>query len=357
MSEYNILPEHEGLAGYPAHAELAYSGGVAPLASGDLKTAPEDFFVEEMLGFDLSGEGEHLWLYIEATNMNTDFLVKQLARAFAVEKKAVSFSGKKDRRAVTRQWFSLHMPGKFPPGQAIELPETIHEDAQVLQATLHHKKLRRGAHQANRFRIRLRQLQGSTETVEQALATVAGRGFPNYFGPQRFGRNENNLAEATQALTNRRRIKRDVRDRVYSTLRAWDFNRQLSMRVAADNWRRYLPGDTLQLGGSNSVFQPEAWDDELEARLQSGDIQIAGLLPGKGRRQLPLADGWYATAPELLDYLVRERVEQGNRPLAVIPGDLNWKFNGSELMLEFVLPKGAYATSLLREVIRIQESQ
>ena len=357
------MSETESFSAYPGYAELAYACGSAPVLAGDLKTVPEDFLVEEILGFELSGEGEHLWLFIEATDMNTDFLVKQLARAFGLEKKAVSFSGKKDRRAVTRQWFSLHMPGRYLPGQPLELPEDIHEGARVLQATLHHKKLRRGAHQGNRFCIRLRQLQVVDrsrepfieESLEQSLTIIAGQGFPNYFGPQRFGRQENNIREARSAITQGRRLKREQRDRVYSTLRAWDFNRQLSLRVAADSWRRYLPGDTLQLAGSNSVFQPECWDDELESRLQSGDIQIAGVLPGKGRRQLPLGSGWYEPAAELVQYLIRERVEQAHRPLAVIPQQLTWQCSNNELIVEFLLPGGAYATALLRELIHLRE--
>ena len=293
---------------YPRYNELAYACGHAPVACGDFKTEPEDFRVEEVLGFTLSGAGEHLWLWVEARDMNTEFLVRQLAMAFELEKKAVSYSGKKDRRAVTRQWFSLHMPGRFASESAISLPDNLHPDLNILKAQLHHKKLRRGTHKQNRFEVRIRHFQGDHGHFGSQVARISSAGFPNYFGFQRFGHHENNIVEACSAITSARRLKRDVRDRVFSSLRAWDFNHQLSLRVSSQTWSTYLAGDTLQLNGSQSLFQPDHWDEELQARLDQGDIHIAGVLPGKGERRLPLPEGDYVPAPPLQEYLVKQRV-------------------------------------------------
>lgn len=317
----------------------------------DFKTEPEDFVVEELLGFELSGDGEHLWLFIESRDMNTDFLVKQLARTFALEKKAISYSGKKDRRAVTRQWFSLHMPGRFPPGEPIVLPENIHLDCQILRAECHQRKLRRGTHQANQFTVRLRNLAGDLQQLETALNRVLRHGFPNYFGLQRFGRDEGNLDEAVNAVQRRSRMKREQRDRVFSTLRAWDFNRLLSLRVAEGSWQRYLPGDTLQLRGSQSVFQPDGWDSTLQSRLDQGDVGIAGVLPGKGSACTPLNNGSYSGNAELQRYLAQQRVEQAYRAFVARPEGLTWQLQGDDLLLSFRLGKGSYATAMLREMV------
>ena len=344
------------LSDYPRYHELAYSHGSAPLAAGDFKTLPEDFVVEEVLGFELSGEGEHLWLWVEARDMTTDFMVRHLAAAFELEKKQISFSGKKDRRAVTRQWFSLHVPGRYPARGEIPLPVLAHPDIKILQAELHHKKLRRGTHQQNRFTIRMRQLSGDLGQLSERVASIRDSGFPNYFGLQRFGRQENNIDEACGALTVSRRLKRQARDRIYSTLRAWDFNRQLSLRVASGTWQQYLAGDTLQLSGSRSLFQPDAWDETLQDRLDKADIQVAGILPGKGERRLPLPYGWYEPDPRLLEFLVKQRVEQGTRPLGVRPTDWQCEWLENDLMLAFALPAGAFATGLLRELIQLRET-
>lgn len=340
-----------GLADYPRFYQLAY-GFSQPQGQGILKARPADFIVEEILGFELSGEGEHLWVFIEAIDMNTEFLLKQLAKCLAIEKRNISYSGKKDRLAITRQWFSLHLPG-----QEIELPQNIHPNVTVLKSHRHHKKLRRGTHQANQFHIRVTQAQFNHQEIKERLNGIATQGFPNYFGPQRFGNQEANLESACRAILNGKRLKRVERDRVFSTLRAWDFNRLLSFRVATQHWREYLNGDALQLAGTQSLFTPSEWSDELQQRLRSGDIQVAGLLPGAGPRIVPLADGsTYQTAPTLQTYLEKQRVEQGTRPLAVRPEELDWQLLDNEIQLRFRLPKGAYATSLLREVIQLQDA-
>lgn len=336
---------------YPRHSELAYAYGGPGEAVGVLKATPQDFIVEENLGFELSGEGEHLWLFVKATDMNTDFTVKQLARDFGVEKRAISYSGKKDRRAVTSQWFSIHLPGK-----ELAIPE-LHENLEVLESTRHAKKLRRGAHKDNYFKLRLSATQNIDEAAfKEKLATIAEQGYPNYFGPQRFGHGERNIEFAARAMQSRRRLKREDRDRVYSTLRSWDFNRYLSLRIGEQNWRQYLAGDLLMLSGSSSFFQPENWDDELSQRLETGDIHIAGLLPGKGRQQVPLSTGLDLPNEEMVAYLESQRVEQGVRALSVIPKDLQANICSGEIELSFALPKGAYATSLLRELINLEES-
>lgn len=336
---------------YPRLSDLAYAYGGPGQATARLKVNPEDFVVEEVLGFDLSGEGEHLWLYIEAIDMNTDFTIKQLARAFGIEKKAISYSGKKDRRAVTSQWFSLHMPGK-----GNDIPSDLHENLQVLTVKRHSKKLRRGAHRENLFTICLREVKGlNPDCFNHQLQQVIETGYPNYFGPQRFGHHENNIEAAIQAMASGKRLKRQERDRIYSTLRGWDFNRLLSQRITDQNWRGYLPGDSLQLAGTSSFFQPDQWDEELQGRLDSGDVNIAGCLPGKGKMQVPTSDGIYQTHPDIQQYLEQQRVEQGVRPLCVIPKNVHSHVKVDHIQLSFSLPKGAYATSLLRELISVEE--
>ncbi|PIE41382.1 MAG: tRNA pseudouridine(13) synthase TruD [Gammaproteobacteria bacterium] len=336
---------------YPRMSDLAYAYGGSGQATARLKVSPEDFLVEEVLGFELSGEGEHLWLYIEAIDMNTDFTVKQLARAFGIEKKAISYSGKKDRRAITSQWFSLHMPGK-----GNDIPADLHENLQVLTVKRHSKKLRRGAHKENLFTICLREVTGlNPDCFNHQLQQIIDNGYPNYFGPQRFGHNETNIDFAVQVMASGRRLKRQERDRVYSTLRAWDFNRLLSQRVSDKSWQTYLPGDALQLAGTSSFFCPDAWDDDLQTRLNSGDLAVAGCLPGKGNQRVPTGDGVYQTHPDILQYLMQQRVEQGVRPLSVIPKNIHSHVKVDHIQLSFALPKGAYATSLLRELITLKE--
>ena len=113
------------------------------------------FDVTEDLGFDLSDDGEHDFLWIEKRDANTAWVARQLARHAGVSARDVGYAGLKDRQAVTTQWFSIHLPGRSDPDwAALDEPQI-----QVLECTRNRRKLRRGVHRANRFRLRLRSLR------------------------------------------------------------------------------------------------------------------------------------------------------------------------------------------------------
>lgn len=358
----------ELLDDYPRQRDLPCAWG-GPLGCGDFKTVPADFVVTEQLALDFSGDGEHLWLYVEATDMNTDFVIKQLAKYFAVPRKVIGYSGKKDRRAVSRQWFSVQLPGKAAAYLEVDLNAALSaqiSDITVLDRALHNRKLRVGTHKTNHFAVRLRHLKAwQSEPFQARLDGIIAQGFPNYFGPQRFGRHEGNIELALQALMSKQREKitrqprkldRKQREWVLSTLRGLDFNRCLAGREQQGTAHQYVPDDIVQLMGSSSFFRPEQWDAALQQRLDEGDIGLAGILPGVGDLSLP----GYEPDATLLAYLCQQKVVQGVRPFRVRPLGLTWSCVGvgDDLALEmaFSLPKGSYATCLLRELIHLQEA-
>ncbi len=58
---------------------LAFAYG-KPDVTGVFKGSSDDFRVDEILSFEPSGEGEHLFLQIEKNGLNTEELVKSVAR-------------------------------------------------------------------------------------------------------------------------------------------------------------------------------------------------------------------------------------------------------------------------------------
>lgn len=336
----------------------AYGGAFGPVL---FKQQASDFKVVEQLGFEPDGQGEHLFLWVRLTDQNTAFAARQIARQYGVGQAEVSFSGLKDRRAETWQWFSVHLPGQADG----PLPGEIAPGIEVLTQCRHSRKLRRGVHRANRFEIVLRAVPVSQQTGIDARLSEVARGFPNYFGSQRFGHAEGNLAAAQSYLAKPRKLSREQRDRHLSTLRAWVFNRWLSERVAKSTWRTYLDGDLVMLAGARSFFLPTQWDAALQQRLQSGDISIGGLLPGEG--DLPISGARlqeYQLAvgenSAMLRFFQAQRTQWMARPATVVPGALNavWKRDENSLgenllTLQFELPAGSYATSLLREVVQL----
>lgn len=327
------------------------AGGPPPV-SGRLRVAPEDFRVEERLGFEPDGGAAHLLLRVEKTDANTLYVARALARFGGVRPADVGFAGLKDRRAIATQWFSV--PAR--PGGP-DWPACAQDGFRVLAVHSHSRKLRRGALAGNRFVIIARGIAGDTTALTASLERLAAHGAPNYFGPQRFGREAANLAGVDRWLAEGRLPRdRDQRAFLLSTARSLAFNAVLGARVAQLDWNRLLPGEVVNLAGSGSVFLAEAVDEALERRCGELDVHPTGPLPGRGGlRPVGEAAGAEDHALEpfkaLVDALAAAEVDAMRRPLRVVPGQLEWSLDGDELRVAFELPRGAFATAVLREVL------
>lgn len=306
-----------------------------PLFTATLRRSPEDFRVVEQLGWEPTGDGEHDYLLIEKVGANTDWVARQLARQAGVPVKDVGYAGLKDRHAVTEQWFSV------PRWHAPDWSALSIEGVRIVAQTRHQRKLRRGAHQANAFRIVLRHTGlNAPEAVMDRLAIIETRGVPNYFGEQRFGRNGANLTLANDWAKGRR-LSRAKRGLAISTMRSLLFNDALAGRVAEGSWDRLLPGDIANLDGSGSVFSVSEPDEDLRDRCEAMDIHPAGVLAGAESAVVP--DHWRSA-------LQRAGVEAGSRAFRLRVRGLEVEASHEALILRFTLPRGAFATAVLREV-------
>tara|TARA_R110002110_G_scaffold91264_2_gene237464 strand:- start:85372 stop:86424 length:1053 start_codon:yes stop_codon:yes gene_type:complete len=333
----------------------------SPRAWGDavgsavLRSVPDDFLVSEELGFELAGEGEHVFLYLQKTGLNTAELQQRLSSLSGVHPRDIGYSGMKDRNAVTRQWFSVGMAGRpEPPWQQLESSG----DVQVLSVQRHLRKLRRGVHRANRFRLRLRNVCGERDALQARLCQLRDGGAPNYFGEQRFGRNGSTLQAArTWMESGGRRVSRARRGLYLSALRAHVFNALLGERVAAGTWNTIVDGDVCLLQGTRSHFRCEAADETLQQRAAEGDLHPALPLWGRG---LSAADGALAGASDVLaecDEICRFLDVTGLTPewraARLLADDFCWQFCDDDyLQLDFALGAGAFATALLAEFVQ-----
>ncbi len=216
----------------------------AAVASADFRCEPEDFLVVEQLGFVPAGEGEHVFLWVEKRGENTAWVAKAIAQLAGVKEQDVGYAGRKDRHAVTRQWFSVYLPVRAgfvePNWQQLNSPSIVIE-----QVVRHTRKLRPGDHEANAFVIRLRNLSGaSAEQVTQRFEQVIAGGVPNYFGEQRFGNQGANLVEAEQLLIGGRRYNNTQKHGLMlSAARSHLFNRVLAGRVQRGDWQQAVAGE------------------------------------------------------------------------------------------------------------------
>ena len=323
-----------------------------------LRCYPEDFRVSEELGFELSGAGEHGFLYLQKRQLNTLDVVQRLSAFAGVPARQIGFSGLKDRNAVTRQWFSIGLAGRAEPDwRELERPG----DVQVLAVGRHRRKLRRGVHKANRFTLILRQLAGEPALLESRLQQLRRAGVPNYFGEQRFGRDGSTFDQALRWMRGSRRVPRDKRSLYLSALRAYVFNTLLAQRVTGGDWNTVARGDVCLLRGSRSFFTCEEVDDGIQARVVAGDIHPGLPLWGEGRapqglREDPRVTGCRADIAEICDFLEASGIALAWRAARLLPDDFCWKFcDDDTLQLDFALGAGSYATALMAEFVHYKE--
>ncbi|WP_313685472.1 tRNA pseudouridine(13) synthase TruD [Pantoea sp.] len=336
-------------------SELLYLHG-EPRATGVIKANPEDFIVIEDLGYPYDGEGEQLLVRIRKIGCNTRFVAEALAKFLGVHVRDLSYAGMKDRHAVTEQTLCFRLPGNAMP----DLSEFQLEGVEILQVVRHKRKLRTGALAGNAFRLVIRQISDRTE-VEQRLQKIQKSGVPNYFGEQRFGRDGNNLTQARQwAQDSFRPRDRNKKGLLLSATRSHLFNQVTSARLQRDNsLDAVISGDALQLTGRGSWFVAQAEElAELQQRVDQDELRITAPLAGRGgwgtqAEALEFEQQSLAGAAELITLLERERVDAARRAMRVVPKELRWNWwDDVTLEMEFWLPAGSYATSVVRELLQ-----
>jgi tRNA pseudouridine13 synthase len=321
--------------------------------AGEFRATPEDFVVEEVLGFEPEGQGEHLWLWVEKRGLTTLEVVRHLARVCDVAPRAVGYAGMKDRIAVTRQWLSVHLPGKSAPEDLIE--RLAGYGVHLLEQARHPRKLKRGVHRANRFSLRI---SGAAleEGFEARWAWLCRHGVPNLFGPQRFGPGGRNLARARAVLARGWRKRDDREGMLLSAARSFLFNEQLAMRLVDGNWRRLLPGDVAMLDGTASQFAVETVDADLTERAERLDLHPTGVLWGAGDSRAASEAVQYERAlaehhEALCEGLVQAGVALSRRALRMRLDQPRLVCEEGVAQLDFHLPRGSFATAVLRELI------
>jgi tRNA pseudouridine13 synthase len=336
-------------------SQLPYAFG-RPDATGHLKQQLADFQVEEVLSYPLSGEGEHLWLWLEKQGENTDWAAQKLAKWAGIRLRDVGYAGLKDRHGVTRQWFSLYLPGRENP----DFSTFDFESMKILDHRRHQRKLQTGGLQGNRFILTLRDIEGDQDSIEQRLQSIQGEGVPNYFGEQRFGRGGHNLVMAQRLFDGElTRLKPAKRGLIISAARSYLFNLILAERIQQQNWNQALPGDVFQLQGSDKWFADDGSSD-LAKRVVEQDLHPTGALVGAG--DLPTQGQAKTLEQEVLTNhqawclaLADLGLKQDRRALRVLPQNMSWQWLDKQtLQVSFELRSGSYATMVVRELLQTE---
>ncbi len=300
-------------------------------ATANFRAQPEDFQVDEELGYVPSGSGEHVFLHVCKRGENTAWVAGKIAELAGVNVTDVGYCGRKDRHAVTAQWFSVYLPKAPEPDWTLLNTESI----QLLSVSRHQTKLRRGEHQQNNFVIRLREVQTDDRSIlQQKIDSVFTQGVPNYFGEQRFGLGGNNLQEAEAILVDGKRYRdKQKRGLMLSAARSYLFNQVLAARVLAKNWANQIEGEI------NPSPSGPLWG--------RGRPLVSGAL--LELEQNALAD-WAAWC----DGLEHAGLSQERRALQLMPRNARSVWEGDDLILYFSLDAGEFATAILHEFAVLQ---
>ena len=306
--------------------------------------------VEEDLGFAASGSGQHVLLKVRKCNANTQWVARELAKLCGCQPREIGYAGLKDRRAVAVQWYTV-------PRSRVTLEawrEVSQPDFSVLEAEAHSRKLPRGALAGNRFTIRVRDVDSNAlaGSLTMRIADIARRGVPNYFGPQRFGREGANLSRITSGL---RALHPPERGFVLSAARSLIFNALLAARVRDASWDHLEQGDIANLDGRGSVFPVDAIDTTLTARCEGLEIHPTGPLWGRGAptargRIVELETRVAGELQQACSLVADAGMDQERRALRLAVRELTWESEPEAIVLRFRLTRGSFATTVLREI-------
>lgn len=319
---------------------------------GRIRATPDDFLVREIPAYEPQGSGSHAYALVRKEGLTTRDLVVALMGA-GLEEKQIGVAGLKDKYAVTEQWLSVPQAQKA----ALEALERL-PGAEILERSRHRNKLGIGHLKGNRFTIRIRDVEaGSFDRAKAIVAEIERRGLPNYFGPQRFGRFGTNAVDGLRLLRGEKvpgghRLKRFF----LSALQSLVFNRLVALRLRRGLFETVVPGDWARKHDTGGTFEVESPEEAARAER----LEISATLPLYGKKVRPSAGLPGELEGEVLESLGLRWLDftarRGDRRLSRLQlgGIEVAEEEPSVLRLDFMLPKGSYATSLLREVMKVE---
>lgn len=365
------------MVAYTLSFEWPYSTRDLPGIGGRLRASPQDFVVEEIPLYLPVDSGQHLYVNLTKEELTTPEVQTRLERLFELRRGDVGFAGLKDKFARTTQTFSLNVGHVDPAQQAAyaadaaahitdAIPVTVH------WARFHQNKLKPGHLLGNRFTINVHDLACTPDEAcarARAIAqSIEARGVPNYFGPQRFGSRGTNVVQGLDLLAGKR-IKHDrwLRKFLISSVQSYLCNMYLGQRLERGLFDRLLTGDIAKKYATGGIFLVEDWTVE-QPRYAAQEISFMAPIFGAKMRAVEGESAEFeqeiaGAHADVVAGLAKARTDGTRRLGRLIPHDLQvgvlpatGETEGGEgaggLQLSFFLPKGAFATTILREFLK-----
>ncbi|MGD2200135.1 MAG: tRNA pseudouridine(13) synthase TruD [Candidatus Bathyarchaeota archaeon] len=340
--------------------KLPYMTADLPGVGGQIRSSPEHFIVEEIPVFEPEGEGSHLFVNVTKVGYTTRGISRKLASLFGLGMKDIGYAGLKDKISRSTQTFSIPLDNLDEGIAGITDMIREHLPVTVNWAKPHRRKLRAGQLLGNRFTITITALDIPLgEAIHSAIAIaeeLSGTGLPNYYGPQRVGEEGENLRRGYEIIKGRQNLSnRWLRRFLVSSYLSHLCNCYLTHRVKSGAFDKLLAGDIAKKHDTGGMFVVEDLERE-QTRYEAKEISFTAPIYGprmweakgpSGELEREIFNGAGISLDELRRLGVR-----GSRRLGRILLDLDVSSAIGGLRLKFRLPKGAYATTVLREIMK-----
>ncbi|MDP3989634.1 MAG: tRNA pseudouridine(13) synthase TruD [archaeon] len=331
-----------------------------------LKQIPEDFLVTEISSIPRSDNGRYHYYKLKKKNRNTIDAVKQLAKTLGIKEKQIGFAGNKDRNAVTEQIISIIGVNKE------KISSIALSDMSLEFIGYADKPISLGDLNGNAFEIVVRNLDDNQITNNPISFCE------NYFDEQRFSKNnveigkmflKKNFEKAVELIDHPvclNHLKKFPKDFV-GAIRRIPIR---SLRIYVNAYQSMLWNKTVvsYLERHCSVVKKVPYSqgelvfvkDKIDLKvpivgfdsrsLESGEIKqiIVDLLK---KEEMEYSDFLIKQIPQLsLEGELRTVFIDVNNFVLGKSEDDELNFEKKKIKISFTLPKGSYATMVVKKV-------
>ncbi len=359
----------------------------------EFKQKSQDFYVSENLPFQLSGEGEAFFVQISKRNMTTHDIIDHLHKDLGITRMSLGIAGLKDKKAIAKQWISIYDRALNKAGGEKVFLASLAQVCKVVSTWRHHTPMNMSTPITNTFHITFKATKNlGQEEREKAKEIVDGylqEWYPNLFGSQRFGINGRNSTQGYEIMAGKSKEKFNKSDTIFK-LQAYSsmiFNEWVKKRTSqSEAWMTLMEGDLLsrtdagqvqygQWNTDNTVtladlwnrtdffFTPELWSKKIpyDAKLMSITCPVPGFntaIASKGtdagKREQAFLDRHHLEK-KTMKVFKEQKVYGLRRSIRVKPTNTKSQYNGDDLLIDFTLPSGSYASIVFDKLTEILE--
>lgn len=345
------------------------------------KQKSRDFYVSENLPFKLSGKGDAFYVYIQKRNITTYDIIDHLKKELWITRMSLGIAGLKDKKAVAKQWISIYDRALNKAGGERVFVDTLSKVCKIIETKRHHTPLNMSTPITNTFHITFKSTKKLWQEEKQKALHVVQQllddGYPNLFGAQRFGINGRNSTQGYEIMTRTSKEKFGKADTVFK-LQAYAskvFNEFVAQR--AKNNLDLMDEDILSRTQWAQIHYGiySVSDDKVSLVDIRSNSEAFFFVPHKTWKKVAynphtmIVTGpvpWHNMArpstsspagKRELEFMMKQKLEKGNmnvfssqrvyglrRPIWVYPTKSKVWYKADNLLIDFTLPSGSYAS-------------